>query len=512
MIIFSRLVAFSTGFLCVSQEILWVRLVGFIFQGTPQAFGFVLSFFLLGIAFGAILGKFFCSKNFDLLRVSGYLLILSGIVDTALPWVTASASGLEKLWSIPIIACCVVFTSFFKSAVFPLVNQIGASGHADDVGNYVSKIYFSNIIGSTLGPLVTGFLIMQYVPLQQCLMSFALATLLLGSVMLRMDRVNYGRVVFAGTLALFIWVQTLPDTLVQKVIDNTGQVSGQTGSIIQNRYGIIHAITPPEGDDYVFGGNVYDGRINIDLMWDSNIISRIYALAMVHPRVERVLVIGMSAGSWTRVLQSFPHIKHIDVVEINPGYLELTSRYDETRPILHDPRVNIHFDDGRRWLAKHTGLKYDLIVMNTTWHWRAYITLLLSREFLLLAREHLAPGGILAYNSTDLPDVFKTASTVFPQIYKYLNFVIAGDHILVPGIEEGLSRLSLHESNGSPMVDVNDPGIRDKCANMLNTFEPLPEIQWDLKRPLEVITDSNMLPEYRYGKYSEALWNYWRTR
>lgn len=512
MMSFAQLIAFSSGFLCVSQEILWVRLIGFIFQGTPQAFGFVLSFFLLGIAFGAMLGKFFCSRNFDLLLVSGYLLILSGIVDTMLPWVTASASGLEKTWSIPIIASCVVFTSFFKSAVFPVVNQIGASGRTDDVGNYVSKIYFSNIIGSTLGPLITGFLIMHYIPLQQCLMSFALATLLLGTIMLCMSNVSYGRMVFAGTLALFIWVQTLPDTLVQKVIRNTGEVSGQLGSVIQNRYGIIHAITPPEGDDYVFGGNVYDGRINIDLMWDSNFISRIYALAMVHPKVERVLVIGMSAGSWTRVLQAFPHIKQIDVVEINPGYLELTSRYDETRPILQDSRVNLHFDDGRRWLGKNPGLKYDMIVMNTTWHWRAYITFLLSREFLLLARDHLAPEGVMAYNSTDLPDVFKTASTVFPEIYKYLNFVIAGDHIVVPEIEEGLNRLSLLESDGNPLVDVNDPRVREKCLNMLRTFEPLQQVQWDVKRPFEVITDSNMLPEYRYGKCSDFLWNYWRTR
>ena len=47
------LLSFSVGFLSLSQEIAWVRIVGFAYQGKPQAFSFVLVVFLAGIASGA---------------------------------------------------------------------------------------------------------------------------------------------------------------------------------------------------------------------------------------------------------------------------------------------------------------------------------------------------------------------------------------------------------------------------------------------------------------------------
>ena len=50
--------------------------------------------------------------------------------------------------------------------------------------------------------------------------------------------------------------------------------------------------------------------------------------------------------------------------------------------MLHDPKVDIVIDDGRRWLNPPPDERFDVIVMNTTWHWRAHITDLLSTEFM----------------------------------------------------------------------------------------------------------------------------------
>ena len=43
------LLSFGAGFLSLSQEILWVRLVGFLQQGVPQAFSWVLGLYLLSL-------------------------------------------------------------------------------------------------------------------------------------------------------------------------------------------------------------------------------------------------------------------------------------------------------------------------------------------------------------------------------------------------------------------------------------------------------------------------------
>jgi spermidine synthase len=160
----------------------------------------------------------------------------------------------------------------------------------------------------------------------------------------------------------------------------------------------------------------------------------------------------MSGGSWTRVLADFPGVERIDVLEINPGYVDVIRRYPQVRAILHDPRVVLHFDDGRRWLKRHAGEQYDFLVMNTTFHFRAYATLLLSDEFLRMARSHLRPGGVIAFNSTDAPDVYKTAAGVFRQVYKLRNFVVAGDTLALPDEDEALRRVGA-------LVDVAQPAV-----------------------------------------------------
>ena len=50
MMSFPWWLSFAIGFLSLSEEILWVRLVGFAYSGVPQSFSFVLGSFLLGIA------------------------------------------------------------------------------------------------------------------------------------------------------------------------------------------------------------------------------------------------------------------------------------------------------------------------------------------------------------------------------------------------------------------------------------------------------------------------------
>ena len=40
----------SIGFLSLSEEILWVRVLGFAFETLPFAFAFVLACYLIGIA------------------------------------------------------------------------------------------------------------------------------------------------------------------------------------------------------------------------------------------------------------------------------------------------------------------------------------------------------------------------------------------------------------------------------------------------------------------------------
>ena len=109
------------------------------------------------------------------------------------------------------------------------------------------------------------------------------------------------------------------------------------------------------------------------------------------PIPKQVLFVGLSTGAWVRAIQGFPGIERIDVVEINPAYIDLIRSYGQLLPLLQDPRIHIHIDDGRRWLRRNPLTRFDLVVQNTTFFWRANTGNLLSWEYFSEVRKHLDP-------------------------------------------------------------------------------------------------------------------------
>jgi len=104
-------------------------------------------------------------------------------------------------------------------------------------------------------------------------------------------------------------------------------------------------------------------------------------------------MIGLSSGSWAQVIANHPQVEHLTIVEINLGYLRLIQRVPEVASLVQNPKVRIDIDEGRRWLMRNPGRKFDVIVMNTSYSWRSNMSDLLSLEFLQLIRRHLNPGG-----------------------------------------------------------------------------------------------------------------------
>ena len=105
-------------------------------------------------------------------------------------------------------------------------------------------------------------------------------------------------------------------------------------------------------------------------------------------------------------------VEKLTIVEINPGYLTLIGRHEEVAVLLTDPKVEITIDDGRRWLLRHAQ-RFDVIVMNTTYHWRAHSTAILSKEFLELVSVDLQPYGVFFFNLTGSLEAQRTGSRCF---------------------------------------------------------------------------------------------------
>jgi len=273
--------------------------------------------------------------------------------------------------------------------------------------------------------------------------------------------------------------------------------------IVENRSGIISVAA----DGTVFGNGMYDGRFNTDLKHDSNGIVRPYALSLFHPAPRDVLMIGLSSGSWAQVIANNPDVASLTIVEINPGYMTLIAKTPEVASLLSNPKVAIVTDDGRRWLRANPGRRFDAIVSNTTWHFRANVTNLLSAEFLGLVKNHLNPRGVFFYNATDSGRVQRTGCLAFADGARLLNHMVVSATPIRWNFARWRRILEAYRIDGRPVFDLSrseDRAELDRLQTSLtaaNAPRPIEACAEILARTAgeQPVTDDNMGSEWRYS-------------
>jgi spermidine synthase len=516
------IVSAGCGFLSLALEIEWVRYMAFVMHTLPYSFSFTLGAYLFGIAGGAAIGKIISQKSQNIPNAIAIALALSAIVDCALVFALPVIAGafLPLEWHrVPsligffsIVTFLIVLTSALKAIVFPLVHHVASKASVGQVGQSMSHIYFANVMGATLGPLVVGFWALEAFGLQKALLLEAFCTGLLALYAWLATTKSLRTSLWAPTLAAFSLVIIAFTSVAgdEKVISSAAKgtipATHQLQTMLENRHGVIYTARKKgetsDLDDMTLAMGAYDGRTNLNLRPNSNGVSRVYLLAALQPKPKRILFVGLSSGAWCRVLMGFPGVEHIDVLEINPGYRDLILGYPHLAVLFKDPRVSFHFDDGRRWLKNNKPAPYDLIVMNTTQHYRAYTSYLLADDFMQLMKANLAKDGILAWNPTGSIDSLYTVSTLFPKVMRYGNMGIAADFDFVPrmsankdvfyNVDVGASSLKRGEAESEKAV-----------KNLLDLpLISLEEAQKIAGRKGELITIENMLPEYKYGSLS----------
>ncbi len=498
MMLSPAFLSFATGFLSLSLEILWVRLFSFTNHSKPQAFAFVLIFYLAGIAFGALAGKKWCHDRSEAWRISGIFLLVSSLNITVGPWIYAFLS--HSALQLNSAAILIFFSAFLNAVIFPIAHYLGSLSKTKKIGINISKIYAANIFGSTLGPILTGFFLLEFYTLQQSFMLISFLTLLLAVFcfyqLISLIKRSMISVSMGLLFVLGLYIQ--PNLLVRTLAKRIEPIK----TIIENQHGIIVIYAGGKKGDIVLGNNVYDGMTNLDPVLNFNKINRVILLSAIQRTPKKVLIIGLSIGTWLKLVTTFPSVQSIDVIEINPGYLQAIENYPQQLSAVHDPRVQIYIDDGRNWLKRHPDKKYDLIIMNTTYHWRAYTSNLLSIEFFNLLKQHLNKGGVFAFNTTASPDAFKTATIKFKHAYVFENFVVAADFDWRKKLTEHASYKLLAN------LKLNNNGLfpEDKISLIHEYLHPpiktIQEIETELQpiRKPEIISDQNLLTEYKYGQ------------
>ncbi|MCU1303860.1 MAG: Spermine synthase [Candidatus Sulfotelmatobacter sp.] len=498
------------GFISLGYEIVWFRLFSFTTGGLAKSFAFLLGAYLAGIAGGSVATNRVCKIitkpqtfiRFLVATVFGANL-LGFLVGPILFNSVIHASYLWTLLPIALAAACL-------GAVFPMLCHISIPPDGS-AGARMSYVYLSNIAGSALGSYLTGFVLMDFLPLPYVTVVLTLLGLGLGAVLLlraQLKRTTFLISAAAAFIGALLVVQSpgfLFHHMYEKMQLKTSYVPAAAyATVVETRSGVI-TVTP---DGMVFGGGIYDGRFSVNLVNDANGIERPFALSYFHPNPREVLMIGLSSGSWAQVVASNPQVERLTIVEINPGYLRLIQHNDTVSSLLRNPKVHIEIDDGRRWLVRNVDRKFDAIVMNTTHHWRSNSSNLLSVEFLQLIRRHLNPGGVHFYNTTGSDEVMATGVRVFPYGMRLVNFMVVSDTPLQLNAGRWLDVLLQYRIDGKPVFDVTQPQQRRRLQEVVLlsatmdrslptpfTLESAPHIRARTSQT-RIITDDNMGTEW----------------
>ncbi|MBZ5608152.1 MAG: spermidine synthase [Acidobacteriia bacterium] len=501
----------AAGFVSLAYEILWYRLYSFTSGASAASFALVLACYLGGIAYGSLLVGDLCAQKLagDPSQTISYLrnwIIWAAVAGFLIgPALAHAVRHVSYLATFPLL----FIAAALLGSVFPLVSH-AAMTPADEAGSRLSYLYLANILGAAGGSLAVGFLMMDYFSLRTIglvLLGLGVAPALL---LLRGGTASVNRSTAAGLAAAVLTALLSPQLFSQiyerLLYKHDFSTAGMFQHIVETRSGVITIAQ----DGTVYGGGAYDGRFNTDPAHDSNGIFRAYAISSFHPHPADVLMIGLSSGSWAQVIASNPDVSRLTIIEINPGYLQVIPRYPQVASILHNPKVEIIIDDGRRWLVRNQRRKFDLIVMNTTFNWREHTSNLLSMEFLRLVRLHLKPGGIHYYNTTGSGETQLTGASVFPYALRVWTFLAVSDSPIQVAQRRWESCLSRFEIDGRPVFDLRDAAGRARLEEMLSLVDTLagqhgPEDKvmetgerirerWKGQR---LITDDNMGTEWR---------------
>jgi spermidine synthase len=247
------------------------------------------------------------------------------------------------------------------------------------LGRGVGKVYGVSTLGSMLGAILTGFVLIPNLAVPSVMLATAAVLAACGAAGLVLAR----RVV-AAAAALGAAV------LAALVLDRPVPRATNVVYLGRSFHGEIKVIDARDVRLLLIDG-VDNGLVDRTTMESrAPYIAFFEYLPAARPAAKRALCIGLGAGSVPRSL----HLRHAiatEVVEIDPEIVRVARRY-----FGFPSDIPVAVEDGRTFV-EHAGGRYDLVVLDA-FHAEAHALHLMTREFFSRVDRILEPGGILAVN------------------------------------------------------------------------------------------------------------------
>lgn len=411
---------FLSGFCALAYEVLWTRMLVFAAGVTTYAFSAMLATFLCGLAIGSIVFAKIIDRQKNLLLLFAILQFAIGLTAYASQFVlyrpafflaieTGESLEFAHTWAefarrlFTTTAGLMLIPTVLMGATFPLVNKIYV-GSLGSLGSGVGRAYLLNSIGSAMGAMVVGFLIIPAVGIGNGVAIIAVINILLGGFLL----FNAGSpppshtharypltaiclsVLFVGAIIVHSFSEEM--SVVEKGLR---KALSKNYNVLHHREGMSGTITVREHKGNGARSLLIEGFDAAGTGTDYNYMRMLGHLPMLLcDDPKDVLVIAFGTGTTSGTIGMYEH-ERFDIVELCQDVIDSDHHFvAHNRNIIDDERTSVVIDDGRNHVLTTTR-KYDVISMEPMPPYFPGAMNLYTRDFYKLCKARLTDKGVM---------------------------------------------------------------------------------------------------------------------
>jgi spermidine synthase len=496
--------AFVSGFVTISTQVAWTRILSMIIGSSTYAFSVVVALFLIGLSLGALLvarSKYYLNLRGSLVKVELFTaagIFVSLMIVGQIPVLLVKAGLLMNLSSwlgllslqVAAAALLILLPALLMGMVMPLVLIWAGSQERESV-RFVARSYAVNTIGAIAGAFLAGFVLIPKATTRFTILFAASLCLIVAGFAYRPDpnagdpalkRAFAVGLCFTAVLLLCLVAPALGfprmnlDALSIGAYDSLVRVLAKTRTLGDDLYpddptAEHRLLMYEEGPtatvsvrkDWNTISMAINGRTNGSDIADMPTQVMLGQLPiLLAPDLKRALVVGFATGVTAGSMLQSP-LESLECVELEPGTLK-ASRYFEhvnNKP-LNDPRMKLIIDDARTYL-RVTVNRYDIIASEPSHPWVPGVANLFTQEFFELGRDRLNESGIFVQwiqiyqlSTASLRSALATYSKVFPHVLMFrVGGVSKGKDLLLVGSNQPLSLDRVAERIRDPRVSAD---------------------------------------------------------
>jgi spermidine synthase len=406
------LAAFAAGGTLLALEVVWFRFMSMYVLTTTLAMSLMLAVVLAAIGIGSLAASTWLARGGGAIGhvpavslMAGCAVVLSYASFRTLTHGTQVGDWRQVLW----FACVLtVPTSALSGVIFTLLGE--ALARDVTVGARAAAwLTLANTTGAMIGPLFATFLLLPVIGME--LSFFVLSASYLVVALFSASTLDRGAPVWrrstlaAAGAALLYALGAFPFGLMRDTyFPRAAAAYADDGSeIVETREGPSETIFLMQQS--WMGKAVYQRLVTNGFSMSGTAISAerymrdfVYLPMLLHKGpLRHALVVCYGVGVTASAATDLPSIESIDIVELSRDIIAMSDFiYPTDRHPLHDPRVRLHLEDGRFFLAT-TRERFDLITGEPPPPRTPGAVNIYTRDYFQLIYERLAEGGMTTY-------------------------------------------------------------------------------------------------------------------